>query len=108
LQAGVVGGVIWRVVGRAAPDDAAPGAAEGAERAWVVVTTLARVVVAASSPGFQLRVLWARVPSTLRRRLLHAQRNVACLRLPDPPTVGVLASPASVALCIGIANTTTD
>ncbi len=77
----------WRRAGSyavlpAAPDDAAPGAAEGPQRSAVVVAAVAGVGVAVGRPRFHWRLLCASVPSALRRRLLHAQRNFACLRLP--------------------------
>ena len=50
LQAAMFGGVIGRAVLPAAPDHAAPGAAEGADRAGVVVAALDRAGVVVAGP----------------------------------------------------------
>jgi hypothetical protein len=51
LQSGVAGWVIGGAVLPAAPQDSCPRAAEGAQRAAVVVTPLTGVGVAVSGPG---------------------------------------------------------
>ena len=51
LQGAVAGGVVWGVVLPALPHDAAPGAADGADRAWVVVAAGAGGGVAVGRPG---------------------------------------------------------
>src|SRR5207248_8846995 len=51
LQGAVAGGVVGGAVLPAAPDDAAPGASEGAQRAGVVVAAGARGGVAVLCPG---------------------------------------------------------
>jgi len=45
-----------------------------------------------------MRLLWASVESALRRRLLHAQRNFACLRLSDSLATGAWPPSAAIAL----------
>ncbi len=54
LQAGVSFGVVWGVGLPAAPDDPAPRAAEGSQRAAVVVAAGASCVVAVGGPGVPL------------------------------------------------------
>ena len=76
MALGVVGGVGLP----AASQDAAPGASEGAQRAAVFVAAGSGLGIMVAAPGFQRRVVCARVPSALRRRLLHAQRNLAFFR----------------------------
>ena len=51
LQAAVAGWVVGRAVLPAAPDDAAPGASERADRALVVVAARSRAGVVVSRPG---------------------------------------------------------
>src|SRR5437868_4537158 len=51
LQGAVSSGVVWGVVAPALPHDAAPGAAEGADRAGVFVAALAGLGVEVLGPG---------------------------------------------------------
>src|SRR6266540_2239950 len=51
VEAAVVGGVVGVVVLPGAPDDAQPGAAEDAERVWVVAAAGDRVLVDLLRPG---------------------------------------------------------
>lgn len=79
----------------ALPDDAAPGASEGAGRVGVFVAALSGLGVEVVGPGCQWRVLSASRQNATRRRLLHPQRKLAVLRLPD--SLATAAWPASAA-----------
>src|SRR5215471_7133506 len=51
LESAVAGGVVGDAVLPAAPQDAAPGAADGSDRTWVVVSAVAGAQVMVLSPG---------------------------------------------------------
>src|SRR5664279_4997008 len=75
------------------PHDAAPGAADGAQRARVVVAAGAGGGVAVLRPRVPVTGTVGSVQNAARSRLLHPHRNEAVLRLPD--SIATAAWPAS-------------